>query len=125
MSRGPSVHKTGTKHQRIGDWPPWSVTSQSFDEINHVSNIFQPMISQFHAENLFDSLLIHQQLGLNPLEPWGYATAAGTATPQDLIRRELGAVALALSQQQRDTAQESMEQVPETPWDMGCFGPVG
>jgi len=31
-------------------------------------------------------------------------------TRQDLIRRELGAVALALSQQQRDTAQESMVQ---------------
>eukprot|EP00438_Fugacium_kawagutii_P005234 Skav217102 [mRNA] locus=scaffold139:57135:60486:+ [translate_table: standard] len=36
------------------------------------------------------------------------------AAAQDLIRRELGAVALALSQQQRDTAQESMVQVGET-----------
>eukprot|EP00913_Durusdinium_trenchii_P010426 g9774.t1 len=42
------------------------------------------------------------------------AQGGGSAEMEDLIRRELGAVALALSQQQRDTAQESMVQVGET-----------
>lgn len=44
----------------------------------------------------------------------GSGQGGSSAEMEDLIRRELGAVALALSQQQRDTAQESMMQVGET-----------
>ena len=44
----------------------------------------------------------------------GSGQGGSSAEMEDLIRRELGAVALALSQQQRDTAQESMVQVGET-----------